>query len=120
MRKTEYAASIDITYRALANYISGAREPKKDILTKLAKSFNVSPDVLTDDSVSLKLSREEEFLRRAGGRLRDRTHAIEYLEQSRGLFAGNSLSDDDKEALFACLEEIYFDAKKSAKKYGKK
>jgi hypothetical protein len=31
------------------------------------------------------------------------------------LFAGGELSEDDKDALFESLTEIYFDAKKKAK-----
>jgi hypothetical protein len=34
-----------------------------------------------------------------------------YLDKSRELFAGGKLSEEDKQALFNCVTEIYFAAK---------
>lgn len=120
MKKTEFAANIGITYRALANYLNGGRIPREAILKEMAKQLDTTTDFLRDDSKTLVLNSEEKFLFNGNSNNRSKQEATDFLEQSRGLFAGNNLSDTDKTALFACLTEIYFDAKTKAKKFGKK
>jgi len=111
MKKTEFAGEIGITYRALANYISGARQPKKSVLLKIAAALDTDMVFLTDDAKSLTLSSEERFYFSATSEGRGLLDAKFYLEKTRELFAGNKLSEQDKQALFTCVTEIYFDAK---------
>lgn len=117
MKKTEFAAEVGITYRALANYLSGSRTPKKDVFRRIVEVLQVDREFLVDDTKSLALTSEERFLYNASSSSKGISEAADYLEQTRGLFAGNYLSEEDKQALFACLTEIYFDAKEKAKKF---
>ncbi len=112
LRKTDFADSVGITYRAFANYMNGSRRPRADILNKMAKELDLTPEFLRDDSQDIVLTVEERFIKRvcAGGN--DPTEAIKFLSQSRGLFSGNSLSDDNKQALIDTLIEIYLDSRK--------
>ena len=114
MRKTEFARTIGITYRALANYLNGARNPRDEILKRMAQYLEVTPSFLSDDTQELELTIEERFIRRTcvGMGDLDKAAAAQFLAQSRGLFAGNAFSEDDKEALLKCLIEIYEDSKK--------
>lgn len=111
IRKTDFAHSVGITYRAFANYMNGSRRPKKEILVKMADRLGMSPEHLGDDEFDLELTIEERFIKRTYASDRDKATAMQVLSESRGLFAGNSLSDEDKEALFQCLLEIYNDSK---------
>lgn len=112
MKKTEFAESVGITYRAFANYMNGSRTPRTSILHKMADKLGVTAEFLIDDDKELELTIEERFIKRvcAGGR--DATEAAKFLSQSRGLFAGNELSEEDKGYLLECLIEIYTDSRK--------
>lgn len=111
VRKTDFAESVGITYRAFANYMNGSRKPKKDILKRMAEKLDLTPEFLIDDDKELKLTIEERFIKRTCVSSKDKAAAIQFLADSRGLFAGNALSDEDKEALFQCLMEIYKDSR---------
>ena len=60
-KKTDFASAVSITYRALANYISGARTPRAKTLSDMAVLLGVSEELLTDDTVDLILSGDEKL-----------------------------------------------------------
>ncbi len=64
----------------------------------------------------MELTLEEHFIKRITDRGNDPTAAMKFLVQSRGLLAGNSLSEEDKSNLMRCLTEIYEDSLKNGKK----
>ncbi len=111
MHKVDLAENVGITYRAFANYMNGTRRPRGQILEKIAQELDMTPDFLLDDDKELELTIEERFVKRTCKSDRDKSVALQFLKETRGLFAGNSLSDDDKEALFQCLIEIYNDSR---------
>ncbi|MCL2018711.1 MAG: helix-turn-helix domain-containing protein [Oscillospiraceae bacterium] len=115
MKKTEFADKIGITYRALANYISGSRAPKKSVLLKIAEELDTDIVFLTDDAKSLVLTSEERFYFGATSEGRGILDAMFYIDKTRELFDGDKLSEEDKQALFNCVTEIYFDAKNKRK-----
>lgn len=116
IRRVDFAESVGITYRAFAYYMSDTRRPRKSVLERIAKELNVTPEFLADDSVDMDLTLEERFIKRITDRGSDPTAAMKFLAQSRGLLAGNSLSDEDKSNLMRCLTEIYEDSLKNGKK----
>ena len=103
IRKTDFAHSIGVTYRAFANYLNGSRTPRASTLKKIADELQLTPDFLKDDS---------RFLRKVSASDSEKMQAAQFLAQSRGLFAGNSLNEEDKEALFRCLWDIYEDSRR--------
>ena len=111
IHKSTFAQNIGITYRALANYISGNRRPRPDLLVRIAKELDVPAELLVDDTQELELTVEERFLKRVHVGEPEKAQAAQFLAQSRGLFAGNALAPEDKEALLNCLMEIYEDSK---------
>lgn len=113
LRKTDLAERVGITYRALANYMSGKRKPRSSILVRIANELEVTPEFLTDDDADMKLTIEEEFIQNTCHTERERTAAIQFFDKSRGLFAGNSYSDDDMELLISALGEIFKDSRKN-------
>ncbi len=111
MRKAKFAENVGITYRAFANYMNGSRTPKGDILKRIAEELNVTPEFLTNDECEIELTVEERFLKRSCRNDQERLTAMHFFADTRGLFAGNSLSEDDKETLFQVLLEIYNDSR---------
>lgn len=116
LTQEELAVKIGTTIRAIRYYETDKRFPQKNILDKLALFFNVPIELLTDDSEIIELTKEEQFIERAkhDDRFKGKSNAQKFLERSKGLFAGGELSEEDKDALFESLAEIYFDAKKKA------
>ena len=112
IRKTDFAHSIGVTYRAFANYLNGSRTPRASTLKKIADELQLTPDFLKDDSQELELTIEERFIRKVSASDSEKMQAAQFLAQSRGLFAGNSLNEEDKEALFRCLWDIYEDSRR--------
>ncbi|MGN0649442.1 MAG: helix-turn-helix domain-containing protein [Oscillospiraceae bacterium] len=113
LRKTDLAERVGITYRALANYMNGTRKPRSSILVKIAKELDVTPEFLSNDSVDMNLTIEEEFIKNTCRNERERSAAIQFFDKSRGLFAGNSYSEDDMQLLISALGEIFKDSRKN-------
>lgn len=116
IRRVDFAESVGITYRAFAYYMSDTRRPRKSVLERIAKELDVTPEFLADDNIDMELTLEEYFIKRITDRGNDPTAAMKFLAQSRGLLAGNSLSEEDKSNLMRCLTEIYEDTLKNGKK----
>lgn len=115
IKRVDFADRVGITYRAFAYYMSDTRKPRKSVLERIAKELKVTPDFLLDDSAELQLTQEEKFIKSMSDSGKNTTEAARFLSQSKGLFAGNSLSDDDKYHLMRCLTEIYEDSRKGKK-----
>lgn len=113
IRKTDFAHSVGVTYRAFANYMNGTRKPRTDTLNKIAEQLQLTPEFLKDDEQELELTIEERFIKKVCASDADKAQAAQFLAQSRGLFAGNALNEDDKEALFRCLWDIYEDSRRN-------
>lgn len=111
IKKTDFAHSIGITYRAFVNYLNGTRNPRAETLQKMADQLQLTPEFLKDDSQELELTVEEQFIRKICASDADKAQAAQFLAQSRGLFAGNTLNSEDKESLIKCLMEIYEDSR---------
>ena len=111
IKKTDFAHSIGITYRAFANYLNGTRNPRAETLQNMADQLQLTPEFLNVDNQELELTVEEQFLRKICASDADKAQAAQFLAQSRGLFAGNTLNSEDKESLIKCLMEIYEDSR---------
>jgi len=109
--KTEVAAMTGITYRALANYISGGRKPRPAILAKMSAILDTTPEFLLNNKLGLILNSQERFIFNADSPEQGVTSAVALLDDVRKLFNSGQLTDSDKQALFSCMSEIYFSAK---------
>lgn len=113
IHKCTFAENCGITYRCFANYLNGSRVPRGEILERIAKELDLTTEFLLNDDMELELTIEERFVRRACHDDRERAAAMQFISDTRGLFAGNTLSDEDKDALFQVLLEIYNDSRAS-------
>ncbi len=113
MSKTEFAESVGITYRGLANYLNGSRKPKKEVLEKICAELHVTPEFITDDTKSLILDSKERFVFNSKSDSASIREAADYLEKGKMIFESESISPEDKQALFSCLTELYFSSAQS-------
>lgn len=114
-KKTDFADKIGVTYRALANYSAGSRTPRGEILKKIALLLDTNEEFLLDDRQNLILSSEERFFQYASEKSTGLSDAASLISQAKDVFTGPALADEDKQALFSLLTEIYFDAKRCKK-----
>ena len=128
--QAELAEKIGVTQKTICNYENGTRFPKgQKIINGFADIFDVSIDYLLDDTEvdsnkkNIKIEYKDEFISTAKENFgyKGKKEAENLLEKTAAIFSGGSLSDEDKDAFFQSITELYFDAKsKSRKKYGKK
>ena len=104
------AKMLGVSRRTVIAYEQGTSYPRhREIYEKLAKAFDVEVNYLRTEN--------EEFMEDVGqqyGR-RGQMQAKEILEQSRGLFAGGTLSPEDEIAFIQQIQQLYLDSKKRAK-----
>ncbi len=107
-KKTDFASTLGITYRALANYISGARKPRRHIVEDIAVLLDVDADLLTNDSITLNLSSAEKLY--FGGKSDESIldSADDILKSIDEIFNDKGFHDEDKTAFFNCIAEKYF------------
>ncbi|GHU59605.1 hypothetical protein FACS1894133_6730 [Clostridia bacterium] len=107
-KKTEFASMLGITYRALANYLSGIRDPKPHILEQIAEELEVTPEFLLDENQSPVLTSVERFIWKATSENKYVDTCVSLIESASHVFRNKRMSKDDKRALFNILSEIYF------------
>ena len=113
---------IGVKIRSVAYYESGGRYPEDDVFEKMADLFDVTVEFLKDDKQSVEFTKEELFIMEAKEQYgaKGAKEAKKTIDNVRGLLAGGELNDKSKDAFFGVMQEIYFDSKERAKKYGKK
>lgn len=130
LSQAELADKIGVTQKTICNYENGTRFPKgQKIINGFADIFHVSIDYLLDDTDidddenNIDIEYKDEFISSAKKKFgyKGKKEAENLLEKTAAIFSGGSLSDEDKDAFFQSITELYFDAKsKSRKKFGKK
>ena len=84
IKKTDFAHSIGITYRAFANYLNGTRNPRAETLQKMADQLQLTPEFLKDDSQELELTVEEQFYARSAPATPTRLRRLSSLRSPAG------------------------------------
>lgn len=120
MTQKQLAKEVGVSLRAIQFYESGERIPRNAaIIMRLAKALNVKTDYFLSDQELEQMREQDAFLDEAKEQYgtRGKAQAQKLLAQTSALFAGGDLRDEDREAFFEAITEIYFDAKKRARKY---
>ncbi len=114
-KKTDFANTLGITYRALANYISGARKPRANIISDIAVLLDTDVEILTDNSITLELTSDEKLYFGGTSSKAVLDTADDILKSIDRIFADKGFTEEDKTAFFGCIAEKYFadKAKKS-------
>jgi len=112
LTQEELSKLIGVSLRTLKSYELGETLPRyRQTYYKIAEIFNIDVNYL--------LTEGDEFILSAGEIYGHRglKSAQELINSARALFAGGSLSDEDKKAVFDALQEAFFEAKLENKKY---
>lgn len=123
MTQKQLAKAADISLRAVQFYESGDRNPQSAaIVLRLAEALHVRTNYFLSDEDLEQMKAQDAFLDEAKKQYgsKGKGQARQIIEQATALFAGGDLNEEDQEAFFEAMTEIYFDAKKKAKKYAPK
>ncbi len=96
--QTELADAVGVSRKSIQFYESGERYPRNGVLTKLAEFFNVSVEFLT--------STDESYSDNNGA-----FSAANLVDEVAALFAGGSMSEEDKDLAMRVIQEAYWDSK---------
>ena len=115
MTQKELAQLVCVTPRCIQYYEGNIRKPQStEIIIKLAAALNEDVGYFLSEK-ELELMRENElFLGEAEHRFgkTGKAQARSLIEGAQALFAGGELEEEDKEAFFQAITELYFDSKK--------
>ena len=113
MNQKELAQKTNVSEVTISRYINGTRQPKSDILSKIADVLDVSIDYLLGNSTFKKTSlsnNDEKDIAKKLDELRDTLES-----QSGLLFSGDAMDDETREFLLASLERTIRQSKVLAK-----
>lgn len=123
MTQPQLAQTLGVSKRTVQFYESNQRAPKNaTAILRLAEILKVKSDYFFSDAEHEQMRSQDSFLDEAQKKYgtKGKAQAKNILEQASALFAGGGLGESDQEAFFEAMTEIYFDAKKKAKKYARK
>lgn len=113
MNQKELAYKTGVSEVTISRYINGTRQPKSDILSKIAETLGVSTDYLLGKASINKphlSSRDEKDVAKKLEELKDTLES-----QSGLLFSGNAMDEETREFLLASLERTIRQSKVLAK-----
>lgn len=116
LTQKELAERVNVTTRCIQYYEGNIRKPQTtEIIIKLAAALNVEVNYFLSER-ELEIMRENEmFLGEAERKYgkSGKAQAKQIIENAQALFAGGELEEEDKEAFFRAITELYFDSKKN-------
>ncbi len=120
MTQDALAKETGLSRRTIMLYETNKRQPKNaSVILSLSKALGVGSDFFLSEDELGRIREQDAFLAESGEKYgtRGRAQARLILDQTSALFAGGVLSEEDQEAFFRAMTDIYFDAKEKAKKY---
>lgn len=125
MTQGEVAKKVGITLQSVSFYENGTKRPRNKTMFKLAEALGVSYKYLTDDTCEDPYEDidKDPYMGEIQGKYDNKAmrDVGELLDESKALFAGGRLSQDEKDAFFEAVMKAYITCKEAAReKYGKK
>ncbi len=118
MTQKELAAALSVTPRCIQYYESNVRKPQStELIIRLAAALNEDVSYFLSEQ-ELNLMKENElFLGEAEQRFgkSGKLQARNLIDSTQALFAGGELEEEDKEAFFQAITEIYFESKQAGR-----
>jgi transcriptional regulator with XRE-family HTH domain len=112
LSQTALASEIGVSMRTVQNYEANCGFPKStEIAFKLSKALDVSYEYLMGNEGDFVIEAQVKY------GYKGRKDAQELINDFGGLFAGGELSENDKDAVFKALTDIYWETKENNKKY---
>ena len=125
LTRQELADATGVSKRTIAAYESGGAIARRSTTEKLAAALKVSVKFLSDDNCTDPLADIEKDTYIEQARVLHGAKGVrdmeELLDESKALFAGGSISEEQKDAYFQAIMAAYLACKEEAKKkFGKK
>ncbi len=111
MTQDELAAKLGLARKTIRMYEAGETIPR------FARIYEQLADIFGTDITFWKENREQDFETTAtvAYGAEGRIQAQRLIESAAGLFAGGSLSDEDKEEVYLALQRVYWEIKEEKK-----
>lgn len=116
LTQKELAERVNVTTRCIQYYEGNIRKPQTtEIIIKLAAALNVEVNYFLSERELEIMHENEMFLGEAESKYgkSGKAQAKQIIENAQALFAGGELEEEDKEAFFRAITELYFDSKKN-------
>ena len=118
MTQKDLADQVGTTVRTISSYEAAGSKPRGLNLRKLCTVLNVSEayllkDEIEDETYGLEEAHYIESARAIYGK-KGATDVEQLLTQTRAMFAGGDVPEEDKELFFQAVTEAYFANKKRA------
>lgn len=113
LTQQDVADALGINRRMITRYENGLSFPRtKDAYRKIADFFGVGVNYLLTEDEDFVVSASEQY------GTRGMKQAQELIDGMSGLFAGGTLSEQDKDAVMKALQDIYWESKaRNVEKY---
>lgn len=112
LTQKELAEKSNVTDKTIQNYELGRRRPvNMEVIQRIAVVLNTTADYLLGSEGMIVSDAHEK------GGAKAAREVDEIISEVSALFAGGSLSDEEKEGVMAALNRAYWDAKETNKKY---
>ena len=110
LSQEKLSTELGVTKRTIINYENGQTLPPTALLPKISKLFGVT--------IAALITEEEEFVALANERSGSRgaREAEALINEVSGLFAGGTLSDDEKDTVMRAIQNAYWIAKDESKR----
>ncbi len=115
LSQSELAKVLGVSVRSLIRYESGERTPNTELAGALSRALDIPIGELYGEN--------DRFVAAAGELYGVRGHrqARQFIQEAEALFAGGELSEEDKEAFFKAITDIYWESKaRNQKRYARK
>lgn len=121
----QLANLIGVSRRTIITYETGTATPRQNTLRKLAEALGVTQRYLTNDDVNDPQAgiEEEPFIQAARDAFgkKGADEMAELLLKNEALFAGGTLSEEQKDMFYEAVTKAYFLNKQHAReKFGRK
>jgi len=121
MTQEEFGKLFGVTKYAVSLYESNKSTPNDEIKKKIAEHFNVSLDWLMGISDVRNAYIPEEYKKKYKVTKRDLMQYEDFIEHAGAFFMNDEVAEEDKEALFRDISELFWKSKeKNKQKYGRK
>ena len=104
LTQKDVAEALEINARMITRYENGISYPRtREAYRKIADYFEVAVDYLLTENDSFVMKASEQY------GARGMKQAQELIDGMSGLFAGGTLSEQDKDAVMKALQDIYWE-----------
>jgi len=120
LNQSEVGDALGLSASAIGMYEQNRRTPDPEILKKIAEYFNVSIDYLLGRTNIADPYIPESYAEKNKAATRDLMQYENFIEHAGEFFMDDRIPEEDKEALFRDISDLFWKFKEKKSKYGRK